>query len=95
MEPTTGSDYSQINLVLNAIQTGGLISFLVLSVMAFLKEWVYPAGIVKRLYTQVEELTQSLALANDGMKRMADAWEARNDLEKERREWDRRGKEGA
>lgn len=84
---------TEVNLVLNAIQTGGLISVLTLGIMAFARAWVYPAKIVDDYKAQVVELTKAVQASNEGMERMAAAWEARNALERERAydaQWDRK-----
>ena len=90
MDPTS----DQINVILNAIQTGGLVSALTLGILAFARGWVYTAKIVDDLKQQVKDLTQALHAANQGMEKMADAWEARNQIERERAleqaQWDRR-----
>lgn len=86
MDPTT--------VLVQIVQTGGLVGFLTLAVIAFARGWVYAAAIVDDLKLQVKELTAALKAANDGMEKMADAWEARNNLEaqrdRDRVEWDRR-----
>lgn len=81
MEP---SDLSQANFILNAIQVGGLIGFMTISLLAFLKGWIYSATIVDEFKKQIVELTAALKSANDGMERMAEAWEARNKIESDR-----------
>lgn len=78
------SDLTQANFILNAIQVGGLIGFMTVSLLAFMRGWVYAAAIVDELKTQIRELTSALKAANDGMERMADAWEERNRQEAER-----------
>lgn len=99
-------DIQYANFILNAIQVGGLIGFMTLAIVAFMKGWIYPASVVEKerqdakedkseLKENVKELTGALAAANNGMERMADAWEARNQLEREQREWDRRQRNGA
>lgn len=86
MDPTT--------VLVQIVQTGGLVGFLTLAVIAFARGWVYAAAIVDDLKAQVKELTAALKAANEGMERMANAWEKRNDLEQQReadrKEWDRR-----
>jgi hypothetical protein len=91
---TDVAQIDSINIILNAIQTGGLIAFLTMSVMAFVWGWIYPKAIVEEYKKQIAELTTALNAANQGINRMADAWEARNQAEKDRVEWDRRGREG-
>jgi uncharacterized protein (DUF3084 family) len=84
--------------LIQIIQTGGLVSFLSLAVIAFARGWVYAAAIVEDLRSQVKELTAALKSANAGMEQMADAWENRNNLEaqrdRDRQEWDRRNAGG-
>lgn len=90
MDPTT--------VIVQIIQTGGLVGFLSLAVIAFTRGWVYSAAIVDDLRTQIKELTATLKSANDGMEKMADAWENRNAIEaqreRDRQEWDRRQASG-
>lgn len=90
MDPTT--------VLVQIIQTGGLVGFLSLAVIAFTRGWVYAAAIVEDLRAQVKELTLALKAANEGMEKLADAWEARNALEaqreRDRQEWDRRNASG-
>jgi hypothetical protein len=83
-------DTNFANFILNAVQVGGLIGFMTLSILAFVRGWVYSSAIVAELRQQIKDLTVALNTANTGMERMADAWEARNALERENREWDRR-----
>lgn len=86
MDPTS--------VLVQIIQTGGLVGFLSLAVIAFTRGWVYSSAIVEDLRTQVKELTSTLKAANDGMEKLADAWETRNAIEaqreRDRQEWDRR-----
>lgn len=86
------SQVDSINVILNAIQTGGLIAFLVMSIMAFVWEWIYPKGTVEEYKQQIKDLTAAVNSANTAMQRMADAWEARNDMDQQRADWDRRGR---
>ena len=80
--------------LIELVQTGGLVSFLMIAVIAFARGWVYASAIVEDLRNQVKELTATLKSANDGMEKMADAWEQRNAIEaqreRDRQEWDRR-----
>lgn len=84
MDPTTASDAGIVNLVLNAISTGGLVGALTLGIMAFVRGWVFPSAVVQELRMQIRELTAALKLSNEGMEKMADAWETRNTIERER-----------
>jgi hypothetical protein len=89
MDPTT--------TLVEIVQTGGLVSFLMIAVIAFARGWVYASGIVEDLKAQVKELTAALKAANDGMQGMAEAWDKRNELDsqrdRDRQEWDRRARE--
>lgn len=88
MDPTT-PNIDLINLILNGVSTGGLVGALTLAVMAFARGWVFASAIVDELRTQIRELTAALKSANDGMERMAEAWEARNKMEQDRDRDDR------
>lgn len=72
------------NFILNAVQVGGLVGFMSVTIIAFVRGWVYAANIVDELKQQIRELTAALKAANDGMERMAEAWEARNKIESDR-----------
>ena len=74
------------NFILNAIQVGGLVGFMSAAIIAFVRGWIYPAAIVDELRQHIKDLTAALTAANAGMERMADAWEARNNAERENRE---------
>jgi len=76
--------FEEVNIVLNLIQTGGIVGVLTLAVVGFLRGWIYPKHVVEEFKLQIKELTDALKLANTGMERMADAWETRNSLERER-----------
>ena len=80
MEP----DLATANFILNAIQVGGLVGFMSVAIIAFVKGWIFAGNVVDDLRTQVKELTGALKAANDGMERMAEAWEDRNKLESDR-----------
>ena len=80
MEP----DLATANFILNAIQVGGLVGFMSAAIIAFVKGWIFAGNVVDDLRTQVRELTGALKAANDGMERMAEAWEARNKIESDR-----------
>ena len=69
------------NFILNAIQVGGLIAFLTLTVLAFVQGWVYSAKVVDELKLQIRELTAALKASGEGIDKMADAWEERNKQE--------------
>lgn len=90
MEPTS------VAILVEIIRTGGLVAFLSLAVIAFVRGWVYAAAIVDDLRERVKELTAALQAANEGMEKMADAWDKRNSLEEQRQrdrlEWDRRSR---
>jgi hypothetical protein len=85
MDPNSTVDLQQANFILNAIQVGGLIGFMSVTIIAFVRGWVYAANVVEDCKLQVRELTNALKSANDGMERMAEAWESRNKLEADRR----------
>lgn len=91
MDPTS--------VIVQLVQTGGLVSFLTIAVIAFARGWVYASNIVEDLRENVKGLTAALTEANKGMEKMAAAWEKRNDIEsvrdQDRLEWDRRNKGGA
>lgn len=92
MEPTTfNTDFA--SFILNAVQVGGLVGFMTLSIVAFVRGWIFPAGVVGEYRQQVKDLTEALKQANEGMERMADAWEARNQMDRDNRDWDRRARE--
>lgn len=94
MDPASTFDVNFANFILNAVQVGGLIGFMTLTIVAFVRGWVYAKNIVDDLKQQVKDLTTALMSANAGMDRMADAWETRNQIERDNREWDRRTREG-
>lgn len=91
MDPTVAPDAGLINLILNAVSTGGLVSTLTLGIIAFVRGWVYPAKTVdaeresaKELGATVKELTETLKSIGLGVDKLADAWESRNELEKDK-----------
>src|SRR5687768_2020820 len=88
MDPST-PNIDLINLILNGVSTGVLVGALTLAVLALARGCLYAAPIVDEMRTQIRELTAALKSANDGMERMADAWEARNQMEIEKDREDR------
>lgn len=79
-----GVELAQANFILNAIQVGGLIGFMSVTIIAFVRGWVYAANVVNELKQQIRDLTAALKAANEGMEKMAEAWEERNKIEAEK-----------
>lgn len=80
--------------ILDIVSGAGTLGFAVLAIYAFLTERIVP---LSRLEEQRREKREAMDLARasiTSMDRLADAVEARNKLEAERMEWDRRGRNG-
>ncbi len=89
MDPVANTEF--LNFILNAVSTGGLVSTLTLGIIAFVRGWVYPAKTVdaeresaKELGNTVKELTETLKQMGQGVDKLSDAWDARNEIEKEK-----------